>query len=77
MSLFPASPLPEPFSLSFLRFFFSFSFFADADPLSLLSVVGKADQSFLNHLSWIYHCMSIRSFKGLFTMRQNSHLVGF
>lgn len=41
LSWFPASPLPEPFSLSFLRFFFSFSFFTDADPLSLLSVLGK------------------------------------
>lgn len=38
LSWFPASLLPEPFSLSFLRFFFSFSFLTDAEPLSLLSV---------------------------------------
>lgn len=43
LSWFPASPLPEPFSLSFLRFFFSFSFFTEADPLSVLSVIAETE----------------------------------
>lgn len=74
LSWFPASPLPEPFSLSFLRFFFSFSFFTDVDPLSVLSVLAKTPQLRTNPQE---HKNLFRPTRAPPAGGETPHLVGF